>query len=142
MTEMEVTSLLLKLGDLGVTGLLVTYSGGGGDYQIDDIIYTVNKLDADDDRAIDELDSISTYSPTALHLDDLDIDTHNDLHDFVLTILLYDYDIPNWVKDDGGYGAVSILVPSGKYKVVNTIYITETDTSLHNGNLLSKAKKL
>ena len=61
MTEIEVTSLLLKLADLGVTGLLVTYSGGGGDYQIDDIVYTVNKLDEDDNRAIDELDSISTY---------------------------------------------------------------------------------
>jgi hypothetical protein len=140
MTETKITGLLFKLADLGVTGLLVTYSGGGGDYQIDDIVYTVNKLDADDNRAINELDSISTYSPTALHLDDLDIDINSDLHDFVLTILLYDYDIPNWVKDDGGYGAVSILIPSGKYRIVNTIYITETDTSIHSGNLLSKTE--
>jgi hypothetical protein len=142
MTEMETTAVLLQLADHGITGILVTYSGGGDDNQIDDIVYTKNKLSEDDNRAINELDSITTYSPSALHLQDIDIDTYDALHDFVMSILLYSRDIPNWWKDDGGYGAVSILVPSGKYRIVNTIYITETDTSIHSGNLLNKTEEI
>jgi hypothetical protein len=142
MTEMETTAVLLQLADHGITGILISYSGGGGDNQIDDIVYTKNKLSEDENRAINEIDSIDAYTPTAFHLQDIDIDTKDALEDFVMSILLYSKDIPNWWKNDGGYGAVSILVPSGKYRIVNTIYITDSDTSIHSGNLLNKTEEI
>ena len=48
-------------------------------------------------------------------------------------------DIEDWWNNEGGHGVMSIMVPSGKYKINNTIYITETEDYFHEGDLLSKA---
>lgn len=140
MTELEMTGLLVKLANEGVTGLLVTYSGGGDSGAIDDIVYTTEKLDAyDDDYALDKIDSIDTYSPEATYLRKLSYRLNDDLNEF-LTYYILD-GIEDWWNNDGGYGKVSILVPSGKYKINNTIYITHTEDYTHEGDLLSQTKE-
>lgn len=139
MTEMEITGLLVKLANEGITGILAVYSGGGDSGAIDDIVYTTEKLDEDPDYALDEIDSIETYTPEAMYLRALDQSLNDDLNDFLTEVILNN--IEDWWNEAGGYGKVSLLVPSGNYKVNNTIYITNTQDYQHEGNLLSKAKK-
>ena len=139
MTEMEITGLLVKLANEGITGILAVYSGGGDSGAIDDIVYTTEKLDEDPDYALDEIDSIETYTPEAMYLRALDQSLNDNLNDFLTEVILHD--VEDWWNNDGGYGKVSILVPSGKYKVNNTIYITNTEDYQHEGDLLSKANK-
>ena len=138
MTENDMTGHLLKLADLGVTGIMATYSGGGDSGAIDDLVYTTDKLDEDPDLALDEIDSIDTYTPTTNALIDLDSNIYDTLHDFLINVILHN--VEDWWNNDGGYGKVSILVPSGQYKVNNTIYITNTEDYTHEGDLLSKTK--
>ena len=140
MTETYMTGLLFQLADLGVTGIMATYSGGGGDGQLDDVVYTTDKLDEDPKRAINEIDSIDLYTPRPNYLIDLDTELYDKMYDFLHNTILESFDVPNWWRDDGGYGHISILIPSGQYTIVNTIYITDTDTSVHNGDLLSKTR--
>jgi len=139
MTEMEITGLLVKLANEGITGILAVYSGGGDSGAIDDIVYTTEKLDEDPDYAFDEIDSIETYTPEAMYLRALDQSLNDDLNDFLTEVILNN--IEDWWNNDGGYGKVSLIVPSGKYKVNNTIYSTNTEDYQHEGDLLSKAKK-
>ena len=136
---MEITGLLVKLANEGITGILAVYSGGGDSGAIDDIVYTTEKLDEDPDYALDEIDSIETYTPEAMYLRALDQSLNDDLNDFLTEVILNN--IEDWWNEAGGYGKVSLLVPSGNYKVNNTIYITNTQDYQHEGNLLSKAKK-
>ncbi len=111
MTELEMTGLLVKLANEGVTGLLVTYSGGGDSGAIDDIVYTTEKLDAyDDDYALDEIDSMDTYTPEVKYLRSLDQSLNDDLNSFLVDCILDN--IEDWWNNEGGYGKVSILVPS------------------------------
>lgn len=138
MTEIEITGLLVKLANEGITGILALYSGGGDSGAIDDIVYTTEKLDEDDDLALDEIDSMDTYTPNALYIRALDQVMNNDLNNFLTDCILDN--IEDWWNNEGGYGKVSILVPSGKYKINNTIYITNTEDYVHEGDLLSKSK--
>lgn len=139
MTELEMTSLLVKLANEGVTGLLVTYSGGGDSGAIDDIVYTTDKLDENDEIALNQIDSIDTYTPGAKYLRALSYGMNDDLRDFVINYLLDD--IEDWWNNDGGYGKVSILVPSGKYKISNSVYISHTEDYTHEGDLLGKTEE-
>ena len=142
MTEIEMTSLLVKLANYDITGILITYTGGGGDGQIDEIVYTTKELDKNSHTALSDIDSIEMYLPRAQKLIDLDLDLYNTLCSFVMDNILQTVDdLPDWYNDDGGYGTLSMLVPSGKYEIINTIYITETDTTRHEGNLLSKIEE-
>jgi hypothetical protein len=138
MTEIEITGLLVKLANEGITGILALYSGGGDSGAIDDIVYTTEKLDDDDDLALDEIDSMDTYTPNAMYIRALDQVMNDDLNNFLTDRILDN--IEDWWNNEGGYGKVSILVPSGKYKINNTIYITNTEDYVHEGDLLSKSK--
>ena len=44
MNETMMTSLLIQLADLGVTGIKIIYEGSGDSGCIDDVLYTVDKL--------------------------------------------------------------------------------------------------
>jgi hypothetical protein len=141
MTETKITGLLFQLAELDVTGILIVYSGSGGDGQIDDIVYTTRELHKDPNMALSEIDSLDTYSQDTKHLIDLDADAYDLMYDFVMDKILKEpYSIPDWYRYDGGYGHVSLLVPSGQYEVINTIYITDTDITRHKGDLLSKTE--
>jgi hypothetical protein len=131
MTEMEVTSLLLKLADLGVTGVKVRYEGGGDSGAIEWIYYTTSPCENphDVDDLVDEWggDSADLRSLTSELCDDLESFANNRILD----------DLEDWWNNDGGYGELSICVPSGQYKVNNVIRVTQE--FLHEGDLLSKA---
>lgn len=132
MTENEMTGLLLKLADLGVTGIKIFYSGGGDDGEIDDIIYTTTK-----EASFDDINTLSSYGEDLLNLQTLDDELSDKIKDFANEKILND--IEDWWNNDGGYGAMIIKIPSGQYEISNTIYVTDTEEFEHNGDLISKS---
>ena len=138
MTEQDLTGLLLQLADRGVTGIKIYYAGGGDSGAIEDVVYTTEVLDKDEDKAFETISDLPTYGlERAENLKDLDSGACSDISDFAEEAILND--VEDWWNDAGGNGTMSIMVPSGKYKVNNTIYITETVDFYHEGDLLSKA---
>jgi len=134
MTENEMTGLLLKLADLGVTGIKIFYSGGGDSGDIDDVVYTTIK-----EASFYDIMNLSTYGEDTLYLATLDGELRDDLIDFANEKILND--LENWWDNDGGYGVLIIKIPSGEYEIANTIYITDSEEFEHDGNLIDKSLK-
>jgi hypothetical protein len=132
MTENEMTGLLLKLADLGVTGIKIFYSGGGDSGDIDDVLYTTTK-----EASFNDIMNLSTYGESILYLADLDGYLRDDLIDFANEKILND--LEDWWNNDGGYGVMLIKIPSGEYEINNTIYVTDTEEFVHDGDLISKS---
>jgi hypothetical protein len=139
MTEIELTGLLLQLADRGVTGIKVYYEGGGDSGAIEEVRYTTRDLSRyDEEDSLDLIMDLAMYgNDQAPKLIDIASDLNSDISDFAEETILND--IEDWWNDAGGYGSLAIMVPSGKYKVQNTIHITNTEEYYHEGNLLSKA---
>jgi hypothetical protein len=131
MTENDMTGLLLKLADLGVTGIKIFYSGGGDSGALDDIVYTTKKVED-----IEDINYLENFGNEVVFLKDLDSALNADIENFAEEKILSD--IEDWWNNDGGYGVMLISVPSGDYKIDNTIYITNTEEYHHNGNLLNQ----
>lgn len=139
MTENDLTGLLLQLADRGVTGIKVYYEGGGDSGAIETIRYTTKDLSKhDEEDAFDFIMDLQMYGPDqAPKLIDIASDLNSDISDFAEETILND--IEDWWNNDGGYGILAIMVPSGKYKVQNTIYITNTEEFFHEGDLIDKS---
>jgi len=133
MTENEMTSLLFKLADLGVTGIKVKYDGGGDSGAIEWIGYTTEKCDTPED-VNDNIDDWENDSDLA----QLDSEAYSLIENFADDILS---DIEDWWNNEGGFGNLCICVPSGKYIINNHIRITDTEDYFHDGDLLSKTEE-
>ncbi len=130
MTEQEVTSLLIKLADIGITGIMVRYDGAGDSGQIEEIQYCTEPVDD-----IEEIeDKIDYHSPK---LNELNSDLEKAIEDLVYKFLLED--IEDWYNNEGGYGEVSIMVPSGNYWINNNIRIVDYECYTHEGSLIEKS---
>ncbi len=127
------TSLLIKLANLGVTGIKVAYEGAGDSGAIEWIGYTDQPCETPQDVE----DIVDAWvNPT---LADLDSDAYALIEDFANEKLLQD--IEDWWNNEGGFGELSICVPSGKYIVNNNVRIPHHETYIHNGDLISKTLK-
>lgn len=133
MTENELTGLLLKLADLGVTGIKVQYDGAGDSGAVEWIGYTKEPCETPEDVE-DNIDSWATDANLA-HIDQ---NSYNQIEDFAYKLL---DDIEDWWNNEGGYGTLCICVPSGKYIINNHIRITETEDYFHDGSLLDKVEE-
>jgi len=132
MTEQEVTSLLIKLADIGITGIMVRYDGAGDSGQIEEIQYCTEPVDD-----VEEIeDKIDYHSPK---LNELNSDLEKAIEDLVYKFLLED--IEDWYNNEGGYGEVSIMVPSGNYWINNNIRIVDYECYTHEGSLIEKSVK-
>jgi hypothetical protein len=133
MTENELTGLLLKLADLGITGIKVHYNGGGDSGAIEKIGYTKSycATPEDVDDEIDVWDS-------SMDLYILDSAAYTLIEDFAQENILDN--IEDWWNNEGGFGDLCICVPSGKYIVNNHINIVDTEDYFHDGNLLEKTE--
>jgi hypothetical protein len=134
MTENEMTGLLFKLADLGITGIKVHYDGGGDSGTIEWIGYTTEKCDTPEDVN----DNIDTWDNDS-NLADVDSDAYSLIEDFAQDKILED--IEDWWNNEGGFGDLCICIPSGKYSINNHIRITETEDYTHEGSLLEKAEE-
>ena len=136
MNEINMMATLVKLADLGVTGIKVQYEGSGDSGAIENVIYTTEKLDRDEEAAFDDINDIYVWGQDVSHLEELDSGLSSDIANFVEEQLLND--IEDWWNNDGGSGAVCILIPSGKYKIYNDIRITQIESYFHEGSLIQK----
>ena len=136
MKEMDMIGTLVKLADLGVTGIKVSYDGGGDSGAIEGLVFTKEKLNEDEEIAFETINDLPIWGEDALKLEYLDSGLSSDIENFVNDALLQD--IEDWWNSDGGYGTVCILIPSGKYKIINDIRITEVETYYHEGTLVEK----
>ena len=136
MKEMDMIGTLVRLADLGVTGIKVTYEGSGDSGAIENVVYTAEKLRKNEEDAFEDLNDLDVWGTDILNLSTLDSGLESDIAHFVEEQLLND--IEDWWNNDGGYGNVCILVPSGKYKIVNDIRVTEIETFYHEGTLIDK----
>lgn len=133
MTENEMTGLLLKLADLGVTGIKIFYSGGGDSGDIDDVIYTTTK-----EASFYDIMNLSNYGQEdILYLQNLNDELADKIKNFANEKILND--LEDWWNNDGGYGVMIIKIPSGEYEITNTIYVTDTEEFEHDGDLISKS---
>lgn len=131
MTETELTAVLIRLADSGVTGVKIVYEGSGDSGAIESVVYTAEPCETPED--ID--DKVDGYDYES-KLSDIDIDAADALSNFADGVLLNE--IEDWWNNDGGYGTLCIMVPSGKYIINNHIRITDTEDYFHDGDLLSK----
>ena len=136
MTELEMTGLLLKLADLGVTGIKVHYAGSGDSGAIESVVYTTEELDEDEIDAFNELDTLGIWGNERNDLNDLSSELCSEVDSFVIDKLLND--IEDWWNNDGGEGNVCIIVPSGKYRIINQVFITTSEEFIHSGELIDK----
>ena len=91
MTENDLTGLLLQLADRGVTGIKIYYAGGGDSGAIEDVVYTTEVLDKDEDAAFEIISDLPTYGlAKAPDLKDLDSGLNSDISDFAEEAILND----------------------------------------------------
>ena len=136
MNETMMTGLLIQLADLGVTGIQIYYEGSGDSGCIDEVLYTTDKLPENLEDAFDKIRSLNTWREDAKYLRNLDSGLSSDIESFAEEKILDG--IEDWWNNDGGYGTMCILVPSGKYDVMNNVRITEVETYEHVGNLIDR----
>jgi hypothetical protein len=134
MTEVELTSLLFKLADLGITGVKVKYDGGGDSGAIEWIGVTREHCETPED-VNDKVEDWETES----NLASIDGNLYYQIELFADEKLLND--IEDWWNNEGGFGDLCICVPSGKYIINNHVRITETEDFFHDGDLLSKTEE-
>ena len=61
MNETMMTSLLIQLADLGVTGIQIYYEGSGDSGCIDQVLYTTDKLPESLEDAFDKIRCLNTW---------------------------------------------------------------------------------
>ncbi len=127
MNEINMMGTLVKLADLGVTGIKVQYEGSGDSGAIENVVYTTEKMDQDEEAAFDDINDIEVWGQDVSHLQELDSGLSSDIANFVEEQLLQD--VENWWNDEGGYGAVCILVPSGAFTLLFDLTIPQAALS-------------
>jgi len=133
MTELELTSLLFQLADLGVTGVKVKYDGGGDSGAIEWIGYTTKPCETPED-VDDNMEDWGSDSALAK----ISPDAYTAIESFAYDIL---NDVEDWWNNEGGWGDLCICVPSGKYIINNNIRITDSENYFHDGSLLDKVEE-
>jgi hypothetical protein len=133
MTEIDMTGLLIKLANLGVTGIKVKYDGGGDSGAIEWIGYTTEKCDTPGEVS----DNINDWD-NDYNLEQLDSILYHEIHHFADNKLLND--IEDWWNNEGGFGELSICVPSGEYMISNNVRVTHSENYMHDGNLFKSTE--
>ena len=127
MKDNEMTSTLLQLADLGVTGIYISFEGGGDSGAIEQILYTKDEyLDFD----------LVEYNLN-FSLEALSKELCNQIEKFADHHIIQEYE--DWWNNDGGSGTLKIMVPSGKFLLENTIRFTDYNEYSHGGNLIETA---
>jgi len=137
MTENEMTGLLLQLADLGVTGIRIYYEGGGDDGSIESITYTTGRAADYTDEEMFEIIKDVDYLNSENDLSVLNNQLSRKLEEFAHCTILDN--IEDWWNNDGGYGTLCILIPSGKYVIENNVRYSEFHNYIHTSDLLTES---
>jgi len=131
MKEIDLTSLLFRLADVGITGIKVRYDGAGDSGAIEWIGFTKEKCETPEDVN----DNVDDWVDDANLSKVVENDDYNTIQDFAYKIL---DDIEDWWNNEGGFGSFCFLVPSGKYIINNSVRITDTEEYFHDGDLFTR----
>ncbi len=134
MNEIDITTVLYKLMDLGITGIQVYYEGGGDSGAIDSIGYTKD-VNFTLDTAQNYFDNYGLNQE--LNIDDKALNNiEKVIEDLANDNILMN--LEDWWNNEGGYGNLYIEVPSGQYCIDNNIRIINTETYHHEGSITEK----
>lgn len=131
MTELEITELLIELGNQGVTGIKIHYDGSGDSGAIEEVNYTTDPCASPDD--VD--DNVEVWGGNSLG--EINASAYEKFKNLGYTLL---EGVEDWYNNEGGFGDICICVPSGKYIINNNVRITNVEFYLHDGNLLEKSE--
>jgi hypothetical protein len=137
MTENEMTGLLLELADLGITGIRIYYEGGGDSGSIESMTYTTGRAaDYTDKEMFEVIEDLEGWNAET-DLTILNTTLSRKLEEFAHAKILDD--IEDWWNNDGGYGTLCILVPSGKYLIKNNVRYSEFHEYIHESDLIKES---
>ena len=136
--EEILTALMFKLNEYGITGIQVLYEGSGDEGYIERIAFTqeIVKKPYDLNDVID--DPWNTKYELNNIVPDIDSAITSNIDDLISELLLND--IEDWWNNDGGFGTVNMLVPSGEYEIENNVRRIETDCYTHEDTIFNKLK--
>ena len=113
--KIDLVGAMIYLHDNGIKEILIRYSGGG------------------DSGAIDEVDFLNHNG------DDVGFDCDDSVKQFIEDLAhLKLNDIEDWWNNDGGWGQITITVPTAEYNIENNINIPNHETFNHEGQFESK----
>jgi hypothetical protein len=119
--EINLVGVMTYLGDLGFNRVQINYSGGGDSGAIDTIIYL---------KPEDIAEDISHYELNEEQKETLNETVRNFVEDIAWKRL---NDIEDWWNNDGGFGVMTIDIPSGEFTIENNTYYQMTETYNHDG---------
>lgn len=133
LTEKDAIEVLMHLSiEHGITALKVYYEGSGDSGAVEGVVYSkLNFTDPDDIES-----KLDTWGSNQ-QLSDLDETIYARVIDFAYKILDGN-EIDDWYNNDGGWGTICIMVPSGDYTVFNNIRYMNSELYTHGGNLQTK----
>jgi len=120
------------LANKGIGGIFISYDGGGDSGQIEQITYT--------EKMIDDLDTLEEMYDHGIDynndLQKLDSSLYAQLENYAYRTLLDN--IEDWWNEEGGFGYVVIHIPSGDYRINNSIRVNNVIDHIHEGKLTEK----
>jgi len=119
--KINLVGVMTYLGDLGFNRVQINYSGGGDSGAIDTIMYL--KLE-------DNAENISHYELNEEQRDNLNETVRNFVDEMAWSKL---NDVEDWWNNDGGFGVMTINIPSGEFTIENHTYYQMTETYEHEG---------
>jgi len=125
MAENVLEVILIGLVNHGIKKVIVSYSGGGDDGAIDEILVTTNPNE--------------DFSDAVINLNDYDSGLYSLLEDYCTEKLLEI--IEDWYNGEGGHGCITIDVEKGTYEIENNIRVVEYEEYIHTGKLFEKNTK-
>jgi len=125
MAENVLEVILIGLVNHGIKKVIVSYSGGGDDGAIDEILVTTNPNE--------------DFSDAVINLNDYDSGLYSLLEDYCTEKLLEI--IEDWYNGEGGHGCITIDVENGTYEIQNNIRVVEYEEYIHTGKLFEKNTK-
>lgn len=115
------SSIMSFLSDLGYDRIVIEYSGSGDSCDID---------------LVDFIKSDSELSRGKFTLDDKYEEIGESVTDFIREFASARLDhVEDWWNNDGGYGTMTIQVPSGEYLISNNQETRDYENFVHNDQI-------
>lgn len=131
MEELELMTLLLEAAQYGITGIVISYEGDKHPYA-----ETVSFTNASFKTAEDIYDEVDPwgdpYKGFVINDDKVLMRKVENYFDRVLA----DKIDADWY-DEGGYGTVAIMVPSGEMYIHSIVRMMRTETYVRKGNMIT-----
>ena len=135
MEELELMELLLQAAQYDITGIVISYDGSNHPYA-EGVAFTNGTFETAED-IYDNIDPWGDQSKLVAFNDEVLKRKVEHYFDEVLV----DNIEADW-SDDGGYGTVAIMVPSGEMYINSIVRVTRTENYIRTGNMITVKTKI